>query len=197
MGNRSSTIVIINRLTSEQLSKRQLTEIVRAINTVLPILCEVWDLPICKAVIRNSLPIGVFGYILIGENTDELLGSHSIDVHGQPFAFVNYVTHIRDSAKRGSPILLGRTISHELFEMVVNPHLTGGITSFGSKKIYREVCDPVRSMQINVGGVILSNFVYPSWFSPEGKHPFDYAESIQAPFALYSESDYVTYALEK
>jgi hypothetical protein len=81
------------------------------------------------------------------------------------------------------------TFSHELMEMIANPQLqyvgpyypaTGGAQS--AVKVGAEVCDPVEGTgYLTPQGPILSNFVTPSWFNPQGQPDWDFLETLPGP----------------
>ncbi len=83
--------------------------------------------------------------------------------------------------------------SHDLLEMLANPmlNLTVFVTENGTTgKLYvREICDPVSAPQFTykIDGVVVSNFVFPSWFESfrrPGSTQFDYGNHLTAPFEL-------------
>jgi len=90
--------------------------------------------------------------------------------------------------------------SHDLMEMLANPmlNLTVFVTENGTTgKLYvREICDPVSSPQYTykIDGVLVSNFVFPSWFESfrkPGSSQFDYGNHLKSPFEL-AEGAYMT-----
>ena len=90
--------------------------------------------------------------------------------------------------------------SHDLLEMLANPmlNLTVFVTENGTTgKLYvREICDPVSSPQYTykIDGVVVSNFVFPSWFESfrkPGSSQFDYGNHLASPFEL-AEGAYMT-----
>lgn len=56
--------------------------------------------------------------------------------------------------------------SHELLETLVDPNLS--LSGVGGDDVVRavEVCDPVEEDWYDLNGVLVSNFVLPSWFQP-------------------------------
>jgi len=84
--------------------------------------------------------------------------------------------------------------SHDLMEMLANPMLN--LTVFDAAdngttgKLYvREICDPVSSPEYTykIDGVVVSNFVFPSWFESfrkKGSSQFDYGNFLKSPFEL-------------
>jgi hypothetical protein len=134
---------------------------------------------------------------------------HTLDIHNKPFSLISYQAHIKnniilnylenptgivDMISEIPRVFISKTLSHEIFEMVVNPFLNQeSILMNNGRKIYREVCDSVRSGEILINGVILSNFVYPSWFLSDGIKPYDHLTQLTKPFTLGSSRDYFTY----
>lgn len=90
-------------------------------------------------------------------------GWHDLSPHGQPMGKVLAKEAIADSREWTS------TASHELLEMLVDPDIALGAaaTIEGHARQYAyEVCDAVQAnaYRYEVGGVHVSDFVYPSWF---------------------------------
>src|SRR5262249_16767163 len=87
------------------------------------------------------------------------------------------------------------TASHELLEMLADPYINLAATVFpGNHGAYMslyayEVCDPCEldSEGYEIDGVLVSDFVYPTWFEPfwaaESKR-FDYLSKISKPLQL-------------
>jgi hypothetical protein len=77
------------------------------------------------------------------------------------------------------------TFSHELMEMVANPALKYvGPYHAGPAQLIAvgaEVCDPVEGSGYKSHGTILSNFVTPSWFDPQGQPDWDFLETLPGP----------------
>jgi hypothetical protein len=85
------------------------------------------------------------------------------------------------------------TASHELLEMLADPNINLTVlvqTSDTAGRLYAyEVCDACEADQFgyNIGGVTVSDFVYPSWFEdfrPIGSAQFDQQNLIEKPFDL-------------
>src|SRR5262249_27839248 len=50
-----------------------------------------------------------------------------------------------------------------------------------------EVCDPVQGSELEIDGLRLTSFVYPSWFEasrPPGGHEFDLVGQVTKPFQV-------------
>jgi hypothetical protein len=91
--------------------------------------------------------------------------------------------------------VLGTALSHEVFETLVDPFPMGYGASYQvfvgptSTHMYvKEVCDPVESSStVNVNGVELTNFVFPSYFNPLTKSgtQLDYKNLVTSPLTPY------------
>jgi hypothetical protein len=109
------------------------------------------------------------------------LGYHKSLKHGLPLAKV----FVRPSLKRREAISL--VASHELAEMLVDP--SNSIWCLGPKrKLYAyEVCDAVEQVQFKLGGIAMSDFLYPSYFQTirqARSTQFDYLGKITRPFQV-------------
>lgn len=81
--------------------------------------------------------------------------------------------------------------SHDLLEMLVNPRLNLTVfvadDSGTAGRLYvREICDPVSSPELayKIDGVVVSNFIYPTWFDSfrkKGSTQFDHGTHLSAP----------------
>jgi len=84
------------------------------------------------------------------------------------------------------------TISHEVLEMRTDPHVNQTVTknnANGTKTtVYVEVCDAceTNAQGYRISSILLSDFVYPSWFQNAGTGPFDQERLISAPFQVLS-----------
>jgi hypothetical protein len=132
------------------------------------------------------------------------LGYHSEDndvIDG--FIFVNPVLDnggvVLYDAHNPQNVSVSSVLSHEVLEMFGDrfasfwadgPRITQG------SQYALELCDPVESdsyeIDVTVDAVIhkvsVSNFVFPSWFNPEGTFslnaPFDYLKKLTRPFSM-------------
>jgi hypothetical protein len=89
--------------------------------------------------------------------------------------------------------LVSATLSHEVCEMIGDRFANGFVVGADNATLYcQELCDPVEdgTYAIAMDGyqVGVSNFVFPSWFNPEGTKaanaPFDYMSKLSAPFTM-------------
>jgi len=135
-------------------------------------------------------PTGTW-WLTILDDTDQAgaLGYHDLTPDGLPLGKVFAGTDM----KSGNSWTV--TASHELLEMLADPNIN--LTVFvqnantaGMLYAY-EVCDACEADNngYNIGNVLVSDFVYPSWFESfrmEGSTQFDQTNHIQAPLQLLS-----------
>jgi len=116
------------------------------------------------------------------------LGYHDLTSEGLPLSKIFAATDL----KYGNSWSV--TASHELLEMLVDPNINLTVLvqtdsqTAGSLYAY-EVCDACEddSFGYKIGNVLVSDFVYPSWFETfraEGSTQFDYGKNINKPLEL-------------
>lgn len=78
------------------------------------------------------------------------------------------------------------TISHEVLEMRTDPYVNTTYTHPDGSTGYVEVCDACEQNDqgYRINGVLMSDFVFPSWFKASGTSPYDQSRLITAPFQL-------------
>ena len=78
------------------------------------------------------------------------------------------------------------TISHEVLEMRTDPFLDQVATMADGTHVSVEVCDACETNDqgYRINTILMSDFVYPSWFQVSGHSPFDYRGLITAPFQV-------------
>jgi hypothetical protein len=103
------------------------------------------------------------------------LGYHTDDV--VPWGMIGVSTSERDGVPWSS------VLSHELLEMLVDPWATLSAQA-GNDVVALEVSDPVEGSPYSVDGVMLENFVLPSWFEPGSQPPYDFLGVLKAPLSL-------------
>jgi hypothetical protein len=102
------------------------------------------------------------------------LGYHFLSPYG-PYALVWYTWDW--------PV----TLSHELFEMFVDPNLDRTVQ--GTRLWLVEVADPVEMFSFKVhtkdgSYVPISDFVGPGWYDPHSGGPYDYMHAVRRPELL-------------
>ncbi len=159
---------IINQ--SKILSYRDLLKIINAVNRSLPEICTAWNKPLIQVSFQSrqrNMP-----YLIISDcKSPPVYGYHTY-TSGYATGRVYIIT---DNLAENS-----KTISHEIFEMVVNPKME--LTS--DKGMYLEVCDPVMENSFDIDGIAISDWVYPSWFSKAGSSPYNKLNTFIRPFEL-------------
>ncbi len=91
----------------------------------------------------------------------------------------------------GQP-LDGTTASHEVVETFGDPSCNAYVTGPSGRRLARELADPVESdaypIDVRIGPetrqVMVSNFVFPSWFNGAAGGPYDYLKHLDAPEAM-------------
>ncbi len=136
-----------------------------------------------------AIPVGA-RQLAILDNSDQAgaLGYHDVDQNGNPIGKV----FAEEDIKYGSSLSV--TISHELLEMLGDPSITktfdlpgpgaGEVTQYAY-----ELCDACEddTLGYRINGVLLSDFVYPAWFSDPknpAAGPYDFCGKIEAPLQL-------------
>ncbi len=78
------------------------------------------------------------------------------------------------------------TISHEVLEMRTDAYLNNTYTRPDGTTGSVEVCDACEQNDqgYRINSILMSDFVYPSWFKASGTSPFDQTRLITAPFQL-------------
>lgn len=97
------------------------------------------------------------------------------------------------SADSGNNLMdsLGTALSHEVFETAVDPFPIGYGACYqvfvgenNTHMYVKEICDPVEGgPTVNINGIALTNFVYPSYFNPLSLPgtQFDYRKTVTSP----------------
>ena len=168
-------ISLINR--SKIVSDAQVQEVVRAINRQL---CEDFE-PYWHfgATLRLEGPTGkrlridslsdmrgdAVMYLLDGSNAEEATGWHLANCQDIPYGFV----FLGLCAQIEEPWSV--TLSHETLELVGDPMsnlwVQGNHPTDRRKRVFHlfEMCDAVQAETYTIDGVLVSNFVLPSYFS--------------------------------
>ena len=150
----------------------------------------VWGAPAQLTIVPkgNQPPNGSWWLVLLDDSDQaNALGYHDLTSEGLPIGKVFAASDL----KAGTSWTV--TASHELLEMLGDPNinLTVFVESSNTAGVLYayEVCDACEddSLGYQIDGVLLSDFVYPSWFESfraEGSTQFDRMHKIQNPFQL-------------
>ena len=135
------------------------------------------------------VPVGAW-QLGIFDSSDQAgaLGYHDVTPQGQPLGKV----FAKDDLASGSSLSV--TISHELLEMLADPQITKVFSMPGPNgttiQYAYEDCDAVEddSLGYSINEVLLSDFVYPSWFadpaSAKAGVQYDFQKKVTAPLQL-------------
>jgi hypothetical protein len=113
-------------------------------------------------------------------------GWHELTARGLPLGKVYAKQVIAETGGWSS------SASHELLEMLADPDMNLTVVAWdkhGSHLYAYEVCDPVQDDRLGyeIGGVLVSDFVYPSWFESfhrPGAVPFDQGGACERPLQV-------------
>jgi hypothetical protein len=126
-------------------------------------------------------------YLSLEDELDipDALGYHDVDEQGNPYSKIG----VKPSLENGSDWLTGQysvvsVVGHEALETVCNPIINIWRDIDQDRETVQEVCDAVEDTGYQYKGMDLTNFLYPSWFNPFGKAPFDYLGQLTAPFTM-------------
>lgn len=141
----------------------------------------VWGYPVTLYNAKSAKPSDwQFVYF---DTADEAgaLGYHDLTRNGQPISKVFVKTTLEDRQ------LVSVTACHELFEMAIDPLANLWAEAADGTEYAYEMSDPVEEDTFLVDGIVMSNFVHPSWFEPF-KHPpgtkFDHLGLLTKPFSM-------------
>jgi len=132
--------------------------------------------------------------LVILDNSDQAnaLGYHELTVGGLPLGKVFAASDLQ----AGTSWTV--TASHELLEMLIDPEINlvaESDAADGSMTFYAyEVCDAVEADNLgySIGGVLVSDWVFPAWFQPSTPGPYSFRKNVTAPFQL-AAGGYIAY----
>jgi hypothetical protein len=181
------SVALVNQCS--MLSDEDVSRILLPLQTqVTEHVAPVWRIDAKLSFVGTGKPIppGAWRLFLM-DTTDDAggdTGYHNTDSDG-PFGRVFVKTAYQD--QQNWTIVT----SHELLEMLINPF--ANLAAFvpnddqGQTGVYYdlEICDPVYpdSLAYDIGGTKVSDFVFPSWFSPYVAQPDPSKPSGQVDFA--------------
>jgi hypothetical protein len=136
-------------------------------------VCPAWRLaPIDVALVpKGGTPPAGAWWLALLDDSDQAgaLGYHELTDHGLPLG----KSFVRTDMQYGLDPCV--TLSHEAIEMVVDPHLTRAVNVDGVQYAV-EPCDPCEDDGLSYVrlGQRVSDFVYPSYYHPDGQTPGPY-----------------------
>lgn len=183
-------IAVVNNAEKKPIPPERLAKVLAALETQLARdFAPVWGVSAELSLVpEGELPPEDAWWLTLHDDSDRAgdLGYHDLTSAGLPLGKAFVAT----AEENGMPWSV--VLSHELLEMLIDPYINlaaviraGGVPN-GMLYGY-EVCDPVRSDTYRIGGVAVSNFVYPAWFEADRPHRdtrFDHLERVGAPLKL-------------
>jgi hypothetical protein len=135
---------------------------------------------------RGKKPSADAWWLVVLDNSDQAgaLGYHDLTPAGLPIGKVFAATDKQYDTS------LSVTISHELLEMLGDPgiNMTASFTDdAGNTKFYAyEACDACEddSYGYEIDGVLVTDFVLPTWFGGVESRQFDYRSHVKEPFGI-------------
>ena len=122
--------------------------------------------------------------ISVTDNPDQAgaLGYHELTSRGTPLGKVFAGLDLQSG---GSWTV---TLSHELLEMLADPWINWCAQGSDGKIYALEVCDAVEADRLGyqIGGVLVSDFITPSWFEPTHADRVDFKGRLSKPLQLAS-----------
>jgi hypothetical protein len=146
-------------------------------------LAPVWGTP-AKLVAAKKAPRGAWILVFL-ESADpkhaKAAGYHKPFFNGHPIAKV----FMRSIIENNEEVSL--VASHELAEMLVDP--AGNLWATGrNNRLYAyEICDAVEEEKFKIDGLVMSDFVYPTYYQRYRKRnsvQFDHLKRITRPFQI-------------
>jgi hypothetical protein len=161
------------------------------VETVMPSLqrqvsrdfCAYWDID-CSLTFLPKAQALVAGWsqIVLTDDPDQAgaLGYHEMTIRGTPLGKV----FARLDAESGSSWTV--TLSHELLEMLADPWINWCAQGSDGRIYALEVCDAVESDSLGykIDGVLVSDFITPSWFEPTQADRIDFKKRVSKPMEL-------------
>lgn len=184
-------ISVINQ--SERMTDEEVAKMVIAVsNQLARDVAPIWGhVPALEFVPRGGEPTRTFGaalaFITDKPDVDGALGYHDMTPLGVPFLKV-FVDPILD---HGGTTLAGAesvsvTFSHEVIELVGDASANLWADGPDGSDFAHELCDAVQGDSYELGGVAVSNFLYPAFFDPKAapNSRLDHMGLLAEPFAM-------------
>ena len=135
----------------------------------------------CRLAQTTRVGASSWGLVIL-DDADQAgaLGYHDLTAAGLPLAKV----FARTTQEDGGEVSV--VCSHELLEMLADPWIDAAV-QVGETSFYAlEVCDACEGDQFGyeIGGVLVSDFVLPTWFRSDAAGPYDFRGKITQPLSL-------------
>lgn len=179
-------IAVINR--STLVSDEHVRKYTEALQKQAIVFAQAWKLENPELTFVDSSFVGPLDpqiwQLVVLDDPDQagVLGYHEQTDEGMPLGKV----FARADSKSGSSV--SATMSHELLEMLADPDAEEVKVGPNGWQYALEVCDPCEDDAFGyyIDGVLVSDFVLPSYFQQDGVAPFDQRNHIKQPFQLLS-----------
>jgi hypothetical protein len=141
----------------------------------------VWGTP--ATLVKATKPLAGAWSLAFLDDADaaNALGYHDLTKNGLPLSKVFVKPTLADRQK------VSVTACHELAEMMVDPAINLWADGPNGSLYAYEMCDAVEEDEFAIGGIAMSDFVYPAYFEifrkPKSAQ-FDYLKLITRPFEL-------------
>ncbi|MDP9158744.1 MAG: hypothetical protein M3O09_00745 [Acidobacteriota bacterium] len=158
--------------------------------TIAPLQCQVsrdfrafWNVD-CSLVFlpRDQELLRGWWQIVVSDNPDQAgaLGYHELTSEGAPLGKVFAALDLQNGYSWTA------TFSHELLEMLADPWLNWCAQGTNGEVYALEVCDAVEADELGyeLDGILVSDFITPSWFEPTECDQVDFKGRIKKPFEL-------------
>ena len=133
---------------------------------------------------KDEAPAEGWWQISVTDNPDQAgaLGYHELTSSGTPLGKVFAGLDLQSGASWTV------TLSHELLEMLADPWINWCAQGWDGKIYALEVCDAVEADRLGyeIDGVLVSDFITPSWFEPTHADRVDFKRRILKPLQLAS-----------
>ena len=154
----------------------------------------VWGIPAkLHALPHGQNPPATMWWMGMFDTADQAgaLGYHDLTTAGLPIGKVFAKTTL------DAHDLVSVTLSHEVLEMLADPDINL-IVQKGARGYSYEVCDAVEddSLGYDIGGVRVSDFVYPQYFETfwkKGATKFDHRGHLGGPLPALTHGGYMSY----
>jgi hypothetical protein len=142
-----------------------------------------WELDCTLSFLSKDQPLAQgWWQIAVTDNPDQAgaLGYHELTSQGAPLGKI-FAQLDLDTGSSWTA-----TLSHELLEMLADPWINWCAVGTDSKIYALEVCDAVEADNLGyfIDGVLVSDFVTPSWFEPTCADRMDFKQHLAKELEL-------------
>ncbi len=184
---REDDLVLVNK-SSYRTRDIPMAEMCEAINRQLVDFATAWG-AITWTLTRDLRRQGFRIVLLDNSDEAEAMAYHDVTPSGRPYASV----FCEDILANGgtwteSANSVSAAASHEVVELLADPACNQYADGFDGYLYAFETADPTEGDSYNIGGIAVSNFVYPDYFNPWAKkrrgHKLDHMGLIKKPFEV-------------